>query len=102
MGYGGTDADERSPPRDEYNSSIDLSEDELSIVPKGTLDPVYESKARLLNRAVSIVMQFYLLIPVRRRVSCLRLPLIVTCRYFTFCFTRHVPIQSFLLMHHRL
>ncbi|EFZ01583.1 MFS transporter [Metarhizium robertsii] len=53
MGYGATDADERSRGRDdEYNSSIDLSDDDAAIVPKGTLDPVYEAKARLLNRAI--------------------------------------------------
>jgi hypothetical protein len=52
MGYGTT---EPSQSRDEYNSSIDLS-DEDSIVPKGSLDPVYEAKARLLNRAVCIIM----------------------------------------------
>jgi hypothetical protein len=50
MGYGATDADR--PPLDEYNGSIDLSDDDVAIVPKGTLDPVYEAKARLLNRAV--------------------------------------------------
>lgn len=56
MGYGATDADERSRGRDdEYNSSIDLSDDDAAIVPKGTLDPVYEAKARLLNRAVRII-----------------------------------------------
>ncbi len=55
MGYGTTDSDDRSHPRDEESSSFALSDDELGIVPKGTLDPVYEAKARLLNRAVSII-----------------------------------------------
>lgn len=53
MGYGATDSDDRSHSPDEYNSSIDLSDDDVAIIPKGALDPVYEAKARLLNRAVS-------------------------------------------------
>lgn len=34
-------------------SDTDFSDEDDSIIPKGALDPVYESKARLLNRAVS-------------------------------------------------
>ncbi|GKU02975.1 unnamed protein product [Fusarium langsethiae] len=34
------------------NSIVDAAEDE-AIIPKGALDPVYEAKARILNRAVS-------------------------------------------------
>ncbi|QPH05217.1 hypothetical protein C2857_002891 [Epichloe festucae Fl1] len=52
MGYGATDSDDRSHPHDEYNSSVDLSDDDLGIIPKGALDPVYEAKAHLLNRAI--------------------------------------------------
>lgn len=58
MGYGTTDSEERSHPRDEDSGSFALSDDDLAIVPKGTLDPVYEAKARLLNRAVCIIMLF--------------------------------------------
>src|SRR6478735_4960728 len=34
------------------NSLVDAADDE-AIIPKGALDPVYEAKARILNRAVS-------------------------------------------------
>lgn len=53
MGYGATDSDDRSHPHDECNSSVDFSDDDLGIIPKGALDPVYEAKAHLLNSAVS-------------------------------------------------
>lgn len=44
------DVEETSPRRDHsYSSSID---DDDTIIPKGALDPVYEAKARVLNRAV--------------------------------------------------
>jgi hypothetical protein len=36
------------------NSLVDAADDE-AIIPKGALDPVYEAKARILNRAVSFV-----------------------------------------------
>ena len=49
--------DEEDPPAyyrpETYASSTDMSEDELSVIPKGAVDPVYEAKARLLNAAVS-------------------------------------------------
>ncbi|OAA33480.1 membrane transporter [Moelleriella libera RCEF 2490] len=48
MGYGGTD----THPHDDSTSSISPSDDDLGIIPKGALDPVYEAKARLLNRAI--------------------------------------------------
>lgn len=51
MGYGGTD-EAASRREGGYTSSIDLSDDDLGIIPKGALDPVYERKARLLNAAV--------------------------------------------------
>lgn len=56
MGHGATDLSDRSNQPNEYNSnsSIDLSDDDVGIIPKGALDPVYEAKARLLNRAVSL------------------------------------------------
>ncbi len=34
-------------------SSVEFSDDDTVILPKGSLDPVYEAKARVLNRAVS-------------------------------------------------
>ncbi|EQL01772.1 membrane transporter [Ophiocordyceps sinensis CO18] len=44
------DVEETSPRRDHsYSSSID---DDDTIIPKGALDPVYEAKARVLNRAI--------------------------------------------------
>ncbi|QUC16009.1 uncharacterized protein UV8b_00250 [Ustilaginoidea virens] len=51
MGYGATPSDERSHPLDSYNT-MDLSDDDDAIIPKGALDPVYEAKARILNRAI--------------------------------------------------
>lgn len=51
-----------SPVADEYHDhdhdrhrpvSVSSSDDD-AIYPKGTLDPVYEAKARVLNRAVRI------------------------------------------------
>ena len=53
MGYGATPSDERSHPLDSYNT-MDLSDDDDAIIPKGALDPVYEAKARILNRAVCL------------------------------------------------
>jgi hypothetical protein len=45
--------DERDPlPTYDPNLS-DTDSDDATIIPKGVLDPVYESKARLINRAVS-------------------------------------------------
>ncbi|KAF4584140.1 membrane transporter [Ophiocordyceps camponoti-floridani] len=36
-----------------YSSSIELASDgDSAIIPKGAIDPVYEAKARLLNRAI--------------------------------------------------
>lgn len=39
------------------NSLVDAADDE-AIIPKGALDPVYEAKARILNRAVSCFVFF--------------------------------------------
>jgi hypothetical protein len=33
--------------------SVALGADDVGAIPKGTIDPVYEAKARVLNRAVS-------------------------------------------------
>lgn len=60
MGYGGTD----THPHDDSTSSISPSDDDLGIIPKGALDPVYEAKARLLNRAVRISVSCPLLLSV--------------------------------------
>ena len=35
--------------------SVALGADEAAAIPKGTMDPVYEAKARVLNRAVSSI-----------------------------------------------
>ena len=37
----------------ENQTTIGLGADDVAIIPKGALDPVYEAKARILNRAVS-------------------------------------------------
>lgn len=39
--------------RRDTDSLADTTDDE-AIIPKGALDPVYEAKARVLNRAVSV------------------------------------------------
>lgn len=44
--------DAELPPYN-YQSSIDLSDDDGVIIPKGSLDPVYEAKAKVVNKAVS-------------------------------------------------
>jgi len=46
-----TDVEDVAPPYQPGNVS-DLSDDDAAIIPKGALDPVYEAKARILNRAV--------------------------------------------------
>lgn len=50
-----SDAAEDAPPpaysADE--ASLGYASDDTTIIPKGALDPVYESKARVINRAVS-------------------------------------------------
>jgi hypothetical protein len=51
-----TEVDKKNPtpgaePRDD---DIALGIQDESAIPKGTLDPVYEAKARVLNRAVSV------------------------------------------------
>lgn len=46
---------EDSPTNDYRNrlgSEVALGIDDLSAIPKGTIDPVYEAKARVLNRAI--------------------------------------------------
>ncbi|KAL3960640.1 hypothetical protein ACCO45_005757 [Purpureocillium lilacinum] len=46
-----TDVEDVAPPYQPGNVS-DLSDDDAAIIPKGALDPVYEAKARILNRAI--------------------------------------------------
>ena len=36
---------------------IALGVDDAGAIPKGTIDPVYEAKARVLNRAVSCILR---------------------------------------------
>lgn len=43
-----------SPTREPARSSIDTGSDDTTIIPKGALDPVYEAKARVLNKAVRL------------------------------------------------
>ncbi|KAI5923929.1 transporter [Camillea tinctor] len=51
-----TSAEEERPegdaPHPRPGESIAVGVDDLSIIPKGTIDPVYEAKARVLNRAI--------------------------------------------------
>lgn len=57
----GKEAKDLSPGGSDHQNGNDLNRvdsasaagaDDLAIYPKGTLDPVYEAKARVLNRAV--------------------------------------------------
>ncbi|KAI1638405.1 transporter [Biscogniauxia mediterranea] len=51
-----TSAEEERPdgeePRLTPGESVAVGVDDVSIIPKGTIDPVYEAKARVLNRAI--------------------------------------------------
>ena len=38
--------------RGSIGEDVALGVDDLGAIPKGTIDPVYEAKARVLNRAV--------------------------------------------------
>ena len=42
--------DEGKAPR--FGEDVALGIDEAAAIPKGTLDPVYEAKARVLNKAI--------------------------------------------------
>ena len=37
--------------------SVGVGADDAGAIPKGTIDPVYEAKARVLNRAVSVTLK---------------------------------------------
>ena len=39
--------------RGSIGEDIAIGVDDLGAIPKGTIDPVYEAKARVLNRAVN-------------------------------------------------
>lgn len=41
----------KTVPKSEHKATNDASDDE-AIIPKGQIDPVFEAKARVLNRAV--------------------------------------------------
>lgn len=46
--------------RNRLGSEVAIGIDDLSAIPKGTIDPVYEAKARVLNRAIqNIGMGYY-------------------------------------------
>lgn len=38
---------------DSKSPDVSIAVDERAVIPKGTIDPVYEAKARVLNHAVS-------------------------------------------------
>ncbi|EEY24102.1 conserved hypothetical protein [Verticillium alfalfae VaMs.102] len=54
--YANPESKGTSPTQDRFGhhgeSLADTAADDSAIYPKGTLDPVYEAKARVLNRAV--------------------------------------------------
>jgi hypothetical protein len=39
--------------RDRQSKAVPSAVDDVGAIPKGTIDPVYEAKARVLNHAVS-------------------------------------------------
>jgi hypothetical protein len=47
------DSKKASAPDPVETNSISASSSDDDVIPKGALDPVYEAKARVLNRAVS-------------------------------------------------
>ena len=48
-----TKVDEKEPAVDaRFGTEAALGIDDVGAIPKGTIDPVYEAKARVLNRAV--------------------------------------------------
>lgn len=53
---------ESSVEKGNTNTEQQLGEDvavgieDVSTIPKGTIDPVYEAKARVLNRAVRVLL----------------------------------------------
>ena len=42
--------------RGSIGEDVSLGYDDAGAIPKGTIDPVYEAKARVLNRAVGLVI----------------------------------------------
>lgn len=51
-----TEAEPKKYGATEGHGIVEAIDDE-AIIPKGALDPVYEAKARILNRAVSMILQ---------------------------------------------
>lgn len=45
--------------RNRLGSEVAVGIDDLSALPKGTIDPVYEAKARVLNRAIQDIGMGY-------------------------------------------
>lgn len=52
-GRSSADADADAVNKVNYDETRSVSDDGLTALPKGTFDPVYEAKARVLNEAVS-------------------------------------------------
>lgn len=50
-------------------SEVALGANDVAIIPKGALDPVYEAKARVLNRAVRLALH---VLPFRAPLSAVR------------------------------
>ncbi|AEO53255.1 hypothetical protein MYCTH_2294340 [Thermothelomyces thermophilus ATCC 42464] len=48
----GVDVDSKTPPRAEEEVSVDAGDNISGILPEGQVDPVYEKKAKILNRAI--------------------------------------------------
>lgn len=48
----GTDADSKAYGSINGDAAVAAGADDAGVIPKGALDPVYEAKARVLNRAV--------------------------------------------------
>jgi hypothetical protein len=52
--YSGTAMANDEKPNDGDKDLDSLGVNDAGVLPKGSIDPVYEAKARVLNRAVSI------------------------------------------------
>ena len=50
----GTDEEAKGEKPENHHVDFDIGLDDAATIPKGALDPVYEAKARVLNRAVGL------------------------------------------------
>lgn len=46
----------KKTPGERPGEDVAVGIEDVSTIPKGTIDPVYEAKARVLNRAVRLLL----------------------------------------------